>query len=90
MVKRPASPPRPRHPLDIALGARIKAVRLSQRPAVTQQWVARELGCTIQQVHKYESGETRVAFSRLCEIAKALDIGVIEMIAPILRPTSGP
>lgn len=86
LKKRPAKPPRPRHPLDIALGVRIREVRTAQQPMVSQQWLARELGCTIQQVHKYESGENRVAFSRLCEIAVALDIKVLELIAPVVVP----
>lgn len=75
-----------RDPLDVALGARIKKVREGQDPKVPQQWLAREIGCTIQQIQKYESGENRVSWSKLCHIARALDIGVIELIAPVVPP----
>lgn len=72
--------------LDVALGARIKQVRLSQRPRVPLLWVAREIGCTVAQLQKYESGENRVSWSRLCEIAKALDTDLIELIRPVIPP----
>lgn len=74
----------PPHPLDIALGARIREVREAQEPRVLQQWVAREIGCTAKQIQKYESGENRVSFSQLCKIARALDISVIDLIRPVV------
>jgi transcriptional regulator with XRE-family HTH domain len=81
--KHKTKPVRTRHPKDIALGMRIKTVRLEQHPAVRQQWLAREIGCSVQQIQKYESGETRVSFSRLCEIARALDRTLLQLIGPI-------
>lgn len=84
MKKRPTKLRPLPHPLDIALGTRIKTVRQAQRPLVSQQWLGQEIGCSTQQVGKYESGENRLAFSRICEIARALDIGVIEMIRPVV------
>lgn len=83
MKKRPAKPRKMPHPLDVKLGARIKEVRTTQLPKVSQEWLARELGCTIQQIHKYEAGQNRVTFSRLCEIAKALDMSLMKLIAPL-------
>lgn len=80
-MKKPAR--RPRDPVDIALGARIREVRLAQMPHVSQQWIAVECGVSFQQVQKYESGTDRVSFSRLCAIAKALDISVPDLIAPL-------
>lgn len=77
-------------PLDIALGARIRQVRLEQKPFVSQQWLAREVGCTVQQIQKYEAGANRVAFSRLCAIAKALDMAIIDLISPVVSKTKGP
>lgn len=68
---------------DIALGARIREVRLSQDPRVSQEWLARELGCSAQAIQKYETGGNRVSWSRLCDIAAALDMDVIELIEPI-------
>lgn len=81
MRESPADPP---HPLDVALGARIRQVRESQEPRVLQQWIAREVGCNAKQIQKYESGENRVSFSMLCKIAKALDISVIDLIRPVV------
>lgn len=73
-------------PLDIALGARIRDVRMAQTPRVSQQWLAQEIGCTVAQVYKYERGMNRIAFSRLCQIAKALDIDLIALIGPVIPP----
>lgn len=72
------------HPRDVALGARIREVREAHNPRVTLRWMAHELGCTIQQLQKYEKGENRVAWSRLCEIAEALDLPLKDLIAPII------
>lgn len=86
-MKKRANPPKLPHPLDVALGARIKEVRLAQRPRLSLDWLARECRCTIAQIQKYESGENRVSFSRLCEIAKALDMPVLKLIAPVVLPS---
>lgn len=83
-MKKRVKHPKLGHPLDIALGSRIKAVRTAQHPRVSQQWLARECGCTTQQIMKYECGQNRVSFSRLCEIANALDLTVLELIAPLV------
>lgn len=83
MAKRTKQPKLP-HPLDVALGARIREVRLSLKPKVTQDWLGREIGCNVNQIQKYETGENRVAFSRLCEIAKALGMKVTTLILPVL------
>lgn len=74
-----------RHPLDVALGARIKAARLAAKPRVTLAWIARETNVTTQQLQKYEAGENRVNFSRLCEIASAMGINVIDLIGPVVQ-----
>lgn len=85
MVKR-AKTPKIAHPLDAALGARIKDVRTAQSPRVSQLWLAQEVGCSVAQIQKYETGKTRVSFSRLCAISKALDIDVIALVRPVLPP----
>lgn len=87
-MKKRLKPPKLAHPLDVALGRRIKEVRLAQNPVMTQQWVARECNCTVPQIQKYEKGENRVSFSRLCEIAKALDISVLALIKPVVMPAT--
>lgn len=78
------------HALDVALGARIKQVRKAQVPRVSQPWVALECGISFQQLQKYESGASRISFSRLCEIAMALDISVADLIAPLFTQEERP
>lgn len=85
MKKPRPKPPRLAHPLDVALGARIREVRESIRPKVTLDWIARECSCNLNQLQKYETGENRVSFSRLCEIAKALGMNVPDLIAPVIK-----
>jgi transcriptional regulator with XRE-family HTH domain len=76
--------------MDVAIGARIKAVRLAQNPPVSLVWMAREMGCTVQQLHKYETGENRIVFSRLCEIANVLGVHLIDLVGPVLPKRRGP
>ena len=66
------------HPLDIALGSRIRLRR--RELALSQEQLARQIGITFQQVQKYEHGANRVSFSRLVEIAQALRCGVMDLI----------
>jgi transcriptional regulator with XRE-family HTH domain len=75
--------PRMLDPRDVALGARIKVVRERVTPKVTQILLGQKIGVTTQQVYKYERGENRIAWSRLCDIAGALDISVQSLIAPL-------
>lgn len=82
--------PQPAHPMDMRLGARIREIRNAQSPRVSQQWIALECGISFQQLQKYESGSDRIAFSRLCDIAKALDISVPDMIAPLFTQAGRP
>lgn len=83
-------PPQPSHHMDVRLGARIREVRNAQNPKVSQQWVAVECGISFQQLQKYESGGDRISFSRLCDIAKALDISVPDLIAPLFTQAARP
>jgi transcriptional regulator with XRE-family HTH domain len=77
--------PRMIDPRDAALGARIREVCESADPKVTQLWLARDIRVTMQQVHKYLTGENRIAWSRLCDIADVLDISVVELIEPLFK-----
>jgi transcriptional regulator with XRE-family HTH domain len=43
---------------------------------MSQQQVARQLGVSSQQVHKYEKGMNRFSSGRLLAIARLFDIGV--------------
>jgi transcriptional regulator with XRE-family HTH domain len=69
------------HPLDIALGSRIRLRR--RELGLSQEQLAREVGITFQQVQKYEHGTNRVSFSRLVEISQALRCGVIDIVGDL-------
>jgi len=75
------------HPLDVALGSRIRLRR--RELSFSQEQLAREVGITFQQVQKYEHGTNRVSFSRLVEIAQALKCGIVDIIGDLDRPNGG-
>lgn len=57
---------------DVAVGRRIKERR--RAAGLTQKEVAEAIGVTGAQFHRYESGSTRVATSRLMAIAARLQV----------------
>lgn len=59
---------------DRKLGERVRTRRLEI--GMTQEQLARHLGVTFQQVQKYERGVSRIAASRLLEIAEAMKVPV--------------
>lgn len=59
-----------RDPVDVRLGAAIRARR--KAVGVTQRWVAAQCGVTFQQFQKYERGTNRLVISRLVTIAALL------------------
>jgi len=67
--------------LDVALGLRIRQRRKSL--GVSQTALADAVGLTFQQIQKYERGFNRVSFSRLVDIAHALDCRVIDLIGDL-------
>ena len=69
------------HPLDIALGSRIRLRR--RELGFSQEQLARQIGITFQQVQKYEHGTNRVSFSRLVEIAQALRCSVMDIVGDL-------
>ena len=69
------------HPLDVALGSRIRLRR--RELGLSQEQLARKVGITFQQVQKYEHGTNRVSFSRLVEIAQALHCGVMDIVGDL-------
>ena len=62
------------NPIDVAVGARIRNLRL--RHKFSQADVARHLNITFQQIQKYEKGANRVGASRLSELAKLFGVTV--------------
>ena len=75
--------PQPHTPnrLDVALGLRIRQRRKSL--GVSQTALAEAVGLTFQQIQKYERGFNRVSFSRLVDIAHALDCRVIDLVGDL-------
>lgn len=69
------------HPLDIALGARVRLRRKELK--MSQDQLARSLGITFQQIQKYEHGTNRISFSRLVEMCEALKCSVADLISDI-------
>jgi transcriptional regulator with XRE-family HTH domain len=67
--------------LDVALGLRIRQRRKAL--GVSQTALADSIGLTFQQIQKYERGFNRVSFSRLVDIAHALDCRVIDLIGDL-------
>lgn len=78
------------HPMDIALGKRLKLLR--QMAGISQEDVALECGVTFQMIQKYERGVTRISYSRLTEFAKALNMSVRDIVKPLddLRSSATP
>jgi transcriptional regulator with XRE-family HTH domain len=66
-----------RSDLDCFLGHRIKQLRLLA--CMSQQQVARQLGISDQQVHKYEKGINRFSAGRLLAIARLFDVAVTDL-----------
>ena len=56
------------------VGARIRERRITL--GLTQQEMAKLIGVTYQQAHKYEHGINRVSAGRLYDIAQALNVSV--------------
>ena len=70
--------------LDRALGA---AIRLRRRSlSLTQDQLAKACGISFQQVQKYENGANRVSFSRLVQIARALECQVSDLTCALDAP----
>ena len=67
--------------LDVALGLRIRQRRKAL--SVSQTALADAIGLTFQQIQKYERGFNRVSFSRLVDIAHALDCRVIDLVGDL-------
>jgi transcriptional regulator with XRE-family HTH domain len=60
--------------IDIAVGARIRNLRLRNRLSQTE--LGEQIGVTFQQIQKYEKGTNRVAAGRLAEFSKIFGLPV--------------
>jgi transcriptional regulator with XRE-family HTH domain len=64
--------------MDVALGA---AVRIRRRTiGISQEALADQCGVSFQQIQKYENGANRISFSRLVQIARALQCRVVDLM----------
>lgn len=74
-------------PMDIALGA---AVRIRRRSlGISQEALAEQCGVSFQQIQKYENGANRISFSRLVQIARALQCRVVDLMDVLDAPDGG-
>ncbi len=62
------------NPVDVHVGHRIRLRRTLL--GYSQQYMARQLGLTFQQLQKYEKGFNRVGASRLYDISKVLKVSM--------------
>ena len=69
------------HPLDIALGVRVRQRR--KELGFSQSDLGQAVGITFQQMQKYEHGTTRISFQRLVGIARALNCSVADLIGDL-------
>ncbi len=69
------------NPIDQMVGHNIRLLRLQKK--LSQEEFAGELGLTFQQVQKYEKGSNRTSASRLVEMARILDVGILDLFAGI-------
>lgn len=63
---------RPRRPVDVHVGMKIRDRRRLMN--ISRNDLARALGLSIQQIQKYESGDSTVAASRLHQIGRELGV----------------
>lgn len=64
--------PRKTYPIDVHVGRRIRAARLTK--GYSQQQLGEALDLSFQQVQKYEKGTNRIGAGRLAKIAEALEV----------------
>lgn len=66
-----------------AIGAEI--VRLRHSHKITQQNLADLVGLSVQQIQKYEYGETNISVIRLLKIAGVFDVCIYNLLKPALQ-----
>ena len=67
--------------VDLEVARRIRRRRLEL--GLTQQDVAERLGVTYRQLHKYETGASRVSAGRLYQIAEVLGVEIVHLFAGV-------
>ncbi len=73
-------------PVDIHVGQKLRKRRLEL--GMTQPELARAVGVRFQQIQKYETGQNRIAASRLWRAAGALNVPVCHFFPPFSDETA--
>ncbi len=76
--------PKSYDPVDVHVGQRIRAFRISK--GMSQATLGDNIGVTFQQVQKYERGANRVGSSRLKKVAIALEVPVAALFGEYNAP----
>lgn len=76
------------HPVDVAVGARVRELRI--RAGLNQSQLGKRLGLSFQQIQKYESGVNRMGASRLIQISEALSCPLSALFDGIEEQDSRP
>ncbi|WP_183776896.1 helix-turn-helix domain-containing protein [Phenylobacterium haematophilum] len=66
--------------IDIEVGRRLRLLRQSR--SISQTQLAKAVGLTFQQIQKYERGQNRISASKLCHIARSLDVSPLLLLPP--------
>ena len=74
--------------VDIAVGARIRNLRL--RHELSQTSLGDHIGVTFQQVQKYEKGTNRISASRLVQLASLFGVPVAAFYSEVLMEDARP
>lgn len=67
--------------VDASLGARLRRMRI--RAGISQSDVGKVLGCTYQQVQKYEAGTNRISLVSLVRISRFYKKSVNELLEDV-------
>lgn len=76
------------NPIDIHVGEQIRKRR--RQVGLSQQAVAEALGCSFQQIQKYERGTNRISGSRMWQMAGVLGVPVEFFFDGLGRPGEAP
>jgi len=72
---------RPAADIDILIGKRVRSRRIQAK--MSQTFLGKAVGVTLQQIEKYEKGADRIGAGRLLKIAEALECDVMEFYVSI-------
>lgn len=71
--------PRPFDPIDITIGANVRAIRLARE--LSQQTLADRMEVSFQAVQRWETGENRLYASRIVALADVLHCDIMDLYA---------